>query len=70
MTGESILPGQQSTFDKSMPGTTLYEEVVCRDQMVEPVLHSNTVGRVKHIRDRAPRGWPDQDRKKYHQVDL
>jgi hypothetical protein len=35
--GESFLPGQQSTFDKSMPGT-LSEEGVCRDQMIEPIL--------------------------------
>jgi hypothetical protein len=51
--GESMLPGQQSTFDKSMPGTT-FETVVCRDQMIEPVLYSNAFGRVSHIRDLAP----------------
>jgi hypothetical protein len=67
--GESFLPGQQSTFDKSMPGT-LSEEGVCRDQMIEPVLYSSNVGRVSHIRDPAPMDWSDQDRKKYHQVEL
>jgi hypothetical protein len=41
--GEFILPGQQSTFDKSMLGTALYEEVVCRDQMIEPDLCINTI---------------------------
>jgi hypothetical protein len=39
--GESELLGQQSTFDKSMPGTTLNEEVVCLDQMIEPDLLSS-----------------------------
>jgi hypothetical protein len=57
--GESFLPGQQSTFDKSMPGT-LSEEGVCRDQMIEPVLYSNNVGRVSHIRDPARMDWSDQ----------
>jgi hypothetical protein len=54
--GESMLPGQQSTFDKSMPGTT-FETVVCRDQMIEPVIYSNAFGRVSHIRDLAPMEW-------------
>jgi hypothetical protein len=66
---ESILPDQQSAFDKLMHGTT-NEEVVCRDQMIEPILYSSTVGRVSHIRDPAPVEWPDHDRKKYHQVEL
>jgi hypothetical protein len=52
-----------------MPGT-LSEEGVCRDQMIEPVLYSNNVGRVSHIRDPAPMDWSDQDRRKYHQVEL
>jgi hypothetical protein len=63
--GESKLSGQQSTFDKSRPDTT-FETVVCRDQMIEPVLYSNAFGRVSHIRDLAPMEWSDQDRKKYH----
>jgi hypothetical protein len=67
--GESFLPGQQSTFDKLM-SSTLSEEVVCRDQMIEPVIYSNNVGRVSHIRDPAPMDWSDQDRRKYHQVEL
>jgi hypothetical protein len=67
--GESKLSGQQSTFDKSMPGTT-FETVVCRDQMIEPVLYSNAFGRVSHIRDLAPMEWSDQDRKKYHRPEL
>jgi hypothetical protein len=57
--GEFILPGQQSTFDKSMPGTALYEEFVCRDQLIEPNLHINTISRVYHFRDMAPTDWPD-----------
>jgi hypothetical protein len=67
--GESMLPGLQSTFDKSRPGTT-FETVVCRDQMTKPILYSNTYGRVSHIRDLAPMEWSDQDRKKYHQFEL
>jgi hypothetical protein len=67
--GESKLSDQQSTFDKSMPGTT-FETVVCRDQMIEPVLYSNAFGRVDHIRDLALMEWSDQDRKKYHQPEL
>jgi hypothetical protein len=67
--GEFILPGQQVTFDKSLPGTPL-EAGVCRDQMIEPVLYSNIVGRVSHIRDLAPLDWSDHDRRKYHQVEL
>jgi hypothetical protein len=67
--GESFLPGQQPTFDKSMLGT-LSDEGVCRDQMIEPVLYSNNVGRVSHIGDPAPMDWSDQDRRKYHQVEL
>jgi hypothetical protein len=63
--GESKLSGQQSTFDKSMPGTT-FETVVCRDQMIEPVLYSNVFGWVSHIRVLAPMEWSDQDWKKYH----
>jgi hypothetical protein len=41
--GVFILLGQQSTFDKSMPGTALYKEVVCRDQMIEPHLRIHTI---------------------------
>jgi hypothetical protein len=67
--GKSFLPGQQSAFDKSMPGT-LSEEGVCRDQMIEPVLYSNNVGRVSHICHPTPMDWSDQDRRKYHQVEL
>jgi hypothetical protein len=67
--GEFKLSCQQSTFDKSMTGTT-FETVVCRDQMIEPVLYSNAFGRVSHIRDLAPMEWSDQDRKKYHQPEL
>jgi hypothetical protein len=51
--GEFKLSGQQSTFDKAMLGT-MFETVVCRDQMIEPVLYSNAFGRVSHIRDLAP----------------
>jgi hypothetical protein len=68
--GESILPGRQSTFDKSMPGTALYEEAVCRDQLIEPDLRINTISRVCHFRDMVPTDWPDQDREKYHQLEL
>jgi hypothetical protein len=68
--GEFIFPGQQSTFDKSMPGTALYEEVVCRDQMIEPGLCINTISQVCHLCDMAPTDWPDQDREKYHQLEL
>jgi hypothetical protein len=68
--GESILPGQQSTFDKSMRGTALYEEAVCRDQLIEPDLCINTISRVCHLCDMAPTDWPDQDREKYHQIEL
>jgi hypothetical protein len=67
--GESKLLGQQSTFDKSMPGTT-FETIVCRDQMIEPVLYSNAFGRVSHICDLAPMEWSDQDWIKYHQPEL
>jgi hypothetical protein len=67
--GEFKLSGQQSTFDKSMPGTT-FEIVVCRDQTIKPVLYSNAFGRISHIRDLAPMEWSDQDRKKYHQLEL
>jgi hypothetical protein len=67
--GEFKLSGQQSTFDKSMPGTT-FETVVCRDQMIEPVLYSNAFGRVSHICDLAPMEWSCKDRKKYHQPEL
>jgi hypothetical protein len=67
--GESFLPGQQSAFDQSMHGTLLEEGVSC-DQMIEPVLYSNNVGWVSHIRDPAPIDWSDQDRRKYHQVEL
>jgi hypothetical protein len=69
--GESFLPGQQSTFDKSMPGTTV-ETVVCRDQMIgaSPV-YANIVGRVRdHICDPTPTDWTDQDRKKYLHSEL
>jgi hypothetical protein len=58
------------TFDKSMPGTTLYEEVVCRDQMIEPDLRINRISRVCHLRGMAPTDWPDQDWEKYHQLEL
>jgi hypothetical protein len=68
--GKFILPGQQSTFDKSMPGTALYKEVVCCDQMIEPDLYINTISRVFHLRDIAPIDWPDQDWEKYHQLEL
>jgi hypothetical protein len=67
--GESFLPGQQLAFNKSMSGTLL-EEGVCCDQMIEPVLYSNNVGRVSHIRDPAPMDWSDQDWRKYHQKEL
>jgi hypothetical protein len=56
--GVSKLLGQQSTFDKSMPGTT-FETVVCCDQMIEPVIYSNAFGRVSHIWDLAPMEWSD-----------
>jgi hypothetical protein len=52
-----------------MPGTPR-EMGVCRDQMIEPVLISSTAGRGSHIRDLAPMDWSDQDRRKYHQVEL
>jgi hypothetical protein len=71
MTVSLFFQGQQSTFDKSMPGT-IVETVVCRDQMIRasPV-YSNIVGRVRdHIRDSAPTDWTDQDRKKYHHLEL
>jgi hypothetical protein len=67
--GESFLPGQQLTFDQSMPGTPK-EMGVCRDQMIEPVLISSTAGRGSHIRDLAPMDWSDQDRRKYHPVEF
>jgi hypothetical protein len=38
--------------------------------MTEPILYSNTYGRVSHIRDLAVMEWSDQDRKKYHQPEL
>jgi hypothetical protein len=69
--GESFLLGQQSTFNNSMPGT-IVETVVCRDQMirVSPV-YANIVGRVRdHIHDSAQTDWTDQDRKKYHHLEL
>jgi hypothetical protein len=54
-----------------MPGTALYEEAVCRDQMIEPDLCINTISRVCHLRDMAPADWLEsQDRKKYHQLEL
>jgi hypothetical protein len=52
-----------------MPGTPR-KMGVCRDQMIEPVLISSTAGRGSHIRDLAPMDWSDQDRRKYHQVEL
>jgi hypothetical protein len=67
--GESELLGQQSTFDKSMPGTTLNEEVVSLVQIIEPDLLSSRA-QICHIRDVAPTHWSDQDQKKYHQTEL
>jgi hypothetical protein len=68
--GKSIsLVGQQSTFDKSMQGTT-FATVVQEDPNTEPVLYSYTVGRDDHIRDPAPTDWTVQDRTKYHQTEL
>jgi hypothetical protein len=46
------------------------QKKVCCDQMIEPVLYSNNVGRVNHIRDPAPMDWSDQDRRKHRQVEL
>jgi hypothetical protein len=49
--GESIsLSGQQSTFDKSMQGTT-FATVVQEDPDIEPVLHSHLSDRADRIRD-------------------
>jgi hypothetical protein len=68
--GKSVsLVGQQSTFDKSMQGTT-FATVVQEDPNTEPVLYSYTVGRDDHIRDPAPTDWTVQDRTKYHQTEL
>jgi hypothetical protein len=63
------LVGQQSTFDKSMQGTT-FATVVQEDPNTEPVFYSYTVGRDDHIRDPAPTDWTVQDRTKYHQTEL
>jgi hypothetical protein len=63
--GESnSLSGQQSTFDKSMQGTT-FATVVQEDPDIEPVLYSHF-----SERDQAPEDWTVQDRQKYHQVEL
>jgi hypothetical protein len=68
--GKSVfLVGQQSTFDKSMQGTT-FATVVQEDPNTEPVLYSYTVGRDDHIRETAPTDWTVQDRTKYHQTEL
>jgi hypothetical protein len=68
--GESIsLSGQQSTFDKSMQGTT-FATVVQEDPDIEPVLYSHFSDRADHVRDQAPEGWTVQDRQKCHQVEL
>jgi hypothetical protein len=62
--GKSIsLSGQQSTFDKSMQGTT-FATVVQEDPDIEPVLYSQFSDRAGHIRDRAPEDWTVQDRQK------
>jgi hypothetical protein len=53
-----------------MPGTALYEEAVCRDQMIEPDLDISMISRVCHLRDMASTDWPNQDREKYHQLEL
>jgi hypothetical protein len=53
-----------------MPDTALYEEAVCRDRLIEPDLRINTISCVCHLRDMAPTEWPDQDREKYHQIEL
>jgi hypothetical protein len=58
--------GQQSTFDKSMQGTT-FATVVQEDPDLESVLHAPIHGRAGHIRDQAPEDWTVHDRKKYHQ---
>jgi hypothetical protein len=68
--GESIsLSCQQSTFDKSMQGTT-FATVVQEDPDIEPVLYSHFSDRADHVRDQAPKDWTVQDRQKYHQVEL
>jgi hypothetical protein len=68
--GESIsLSSQQSTFDKSMQGTT-FATVVQEDPDIEPVLYSPFSDRADHVRDQAPEDWTVQDRQKYHQVEL
>jgi hypothetical protein len=68
--GESIsLSGQQSTFDKSMQGTT-FATVVQEDPDIEPILYSHLSDRANRIRDHAPEDWTVQDRQKYHQVEL
>ena len=65
--GKSTSPsGQQSTFDKSMQGTT-FATVVQEDPDVEPVLYAPMNGRADHVRDQAPENWTVQDRQKYHQ---
>jgi hypothetical protein len=65
--GKSISPlGQQSTFDKSMQGTT-FATVLQEDPDLEPVLYAPIHGRAGHIRDQAPENRTVHDRKKYHQ---
>jgi hypothetical protein len=68
--GESnSLSGQQSTFDKSMQGTT-FATAVQEDPDIEPFLYSHFSDRADHVRDQAPEDWTVQDRQKYHQVEL
>jgi hypothetical protein len=68
--GESnSLLGQQSTFDKSMQGTT-FATVVQEDPDIEPVLYSHLSDRADHVRDQASEDWTVQDRQKYHQVEV
>jgi hypothetical protein len=68
--GKSISPsGQQSTFDKSMQGTT-FMLVVQEDPDLEPILYAPIHGRAGHMRDQAPENWTVPDRKKYHQVEF
>jgi hypothetical protein len=68
--GKSISPlGQQSTFDKSMQGTT-FTTVVQEDPDLESVLYAPISGRADHFRDQAPKNWTVQDWQKYHQVEL
>jgi hypothetical protein len=67
---KSISPSdQQSTFDKSMQGTTS-TPVVQEDPDLEPVIYAPIHGRAGHICDQAPENWTVSDREKYHQVKL